>query len=57
MKDGEPMRVAEEREKLGDPERGLALRASLKKRLERTLTAAAKGVPVERAAHDIGLEW
>jgi len=38
-------------------ERGLELKAELKKRLERSLSSQAKGVPVKKVAKELGLEW
>ncbi len=51
--------VVEEKleEMLGDPDQGLELKPEVKKQLQRSLTAKAKGVPVEKVASDLGLEW
>ncbi|OGO01766.1 MAG: hypothetical protein A2Y59_06605 [Chloroflexi bacterium RBG_13_52_14] len=51
--------VVEEKleELLGDPDRGLELKPEIKKQLERSLAAKAKGIPVEKVARDLGLEW
>ena len=38
-------------------ERKLELKAKLKKRLERSLSAKSKGTPAEKVAKDLGLEW
>jgi hypothetical protein len=44
-------------EMLGDPDRGLELKPEIRKQLERSLAAKAKGIPVEKVARDLGLEW
>ena len=44
-------------EMLGDPDRGLELKPEIKKQLERSLAAKARGVPAEKVASDLGLEW
>jgi hypothetical protein len=51
--------VVEEKleELLGDPDRGLELKPEVKQQLQRSLTTKAKGVPVEKVASDLGLEW
>jgi hypothetical protein len=38
-------------------ERKLELKTGLKKRLERSLSSKAKGIPAEKVAKDLGLEW
>jgi hypothetical protein len=38
-------------------ERKLELKAGLKKRLERSLSSQAKGIPVEKVAKELRLEW
>ena len=51
--------VVEEKleEMLGDPDQGLQLKPEIKKQLERSLAGKAKGIPVEKVASDLGLEW
>jgi hypothetical protein len=51
--------VVEEKleEMLGDPDQGLELKPVIKKQLQRSLAAKSKGVPVEKVASDLGLEW
>lgn len=44
-------------ELLGDPDQGLQLRQKVRQRLERALSTKAPGVPVEKVAKDLGLEW
>jgi hypothetical protein len=44
-------------ELLGDPDHGLELNPEIKQQLERSLAAKAKGIPVEKVARDLGLEW
>jgi len=51
--------VVEEKleEMLGDPDRRLELKAEVKKRLERSLSSKARGIPVAKVAEELGLEW
>jgi len=42
---------------LGDPDQGLELRKKVKERLRRSLSAKTSGIPAERVAEEIGLEW
>ena len=51
--------VVEEKleEMLGDPDQGLELKTEVKKRLERSLSSKAQGVPVAKVAQELGLEW
>lgn len=47
-------------ELIGDPDQGLELRESVKKRLRRTLRDERKGkpgVPVKEVARRLGLQW
>jgi hypothetical protein len=51
--------VVEEKleEMLGDPDQRLELKAEVKKRLERSLSSKAPGIPVAKLAEELGLEW
>lgn len=45
---------------LGDPDQGLELKDAVKRRLKRSLTATSRGergIPVEKVAKELGLEW
>ena len=44
-------------EMLGDPDEGLEVREEVKERLRRSLAAKGKGIPAERVASEMGLEW
>lgn len=47
-------------ELLGDPDEGMELRPEIREKLERSLAARAqgeKGVPAEKLAEELGLEW
>jgi len=42
---------------LGDPDQGLELRKKVKERLYHSLSAKTPGIPAERVAKELGLEW
>ncbi len=47
-------------ELLGDPDEGLELRPEVRERLKRSLAAVKRGeqgIPIEKVAEDLGLEW
>lgn len=44
-------------EMLRDQDQGLELREKVKRRLSRSLVNKAAGVPADRVAKDMGLEW
>ncbi len=44
-------------EMLGDPDHGLELREKVKKRLSRSLATRAAGIPADKVADNLGLEW
>ena len=44
-------------EMLGDPDQGLELRETVKKRLSRSLASKSPRLPADKVAKDLGLEW
>ena len=44
-------------ELFGDPDEGLELKPSVRKRLKRTLSAKEKGISAEKVSKELGLEW
>ena len=42
---------------LGDPDEGLKLKLSVRRKLERSLKKRGKGVTAEKVAEELGLKW
>jgi len=42
---------------LGDPDEGLVLKSSVKKRLEKSLKTQSKGITAKKLAEKLGLKW
>ncbi len=42
---------------LGDPDEGLELKPSVKRRLKNSINNNSKGIPAKKAAAELGLEW